>query len=134
MGMRTMTIKGYGSESSVIIGAGFLAELNTSTHFFADARSVNKEMTLSAGLHQLVSEEVMLGVCLIKNSSMPLLVQSQVLYKPVSKVEVDIGFITGIHTVYMLTGYQLKGFKLRAGARFGNFIGTVPSTAIMYAR
>ncbi len=134
MGLQTLGVKGYSSSQSILMEAGILAELNSSSHFFMSARSLNKEMSISAGIHQVVSEEVMLGICLIKNSSKPVVFQTELLYKPARKIEIDLGFFTGIRTVYFLTGYQLKDFKIRIGARFGNYIGTIPSMAIMYAK
>lgn len=134
VGYRIYAVKGYGAVSMPTVQAGVLAELASSSHLFMSATYESSNISVDAGLHQSVSEQVMFGICLLKKTSQPLLVQANLIYQPHEKIEIDVGFVSGVRSFYFLTGYKLGSIKIRMGARFGSFTGTVPSVTMMYIK
>jgi hypothetical protein len=130
--------EGYGKESQIEINAGMLLELNEQTSYFNNIRigTKNGERDGSIGqvingLEYRVSDQVCIGLAAIRNKGSSMICQFNCIYQPVKQVDIDIGMVTGISTVYVCVKYRLKNISVRSGFRFGQFIGVVPAIGVM---
>lgn len=130
---------GYGKESLLGIGAAVLMDLNEQTSYFNNIRIAGKSEggnnleQIINGVEYKLSEQVCLGLAGIwKAGSM--IYQFNCIYRPVRLIDIDIGMVTGTGTVYICVKYRMKNISVRAGFRFGQFIGVVPSMGVVYGR
>lgn len=132
---------GYGKESRLELSAGVLMELNEETSYFNNVRvgygkkeDGSKIEQIVNGIEYRVSDQVCIGIAAIRNKGSGMIYQFNCIYQPVGHVDLDIGMITGVSTVYLTVKYRLKNIAVRSGFRFGQFIGVVPAMGVMYGR
>ncbi|MGZ5245631.1 MAG: hypothetical protein ACXWV5_00990 [Flavitalea sp.] len=132
---------GYGKETQLGVCAGLLMELNEQTNYFnniiirskAEADRSKVEQIVN-GLEYALSDQVCIGIAAIKNQDNEMMYQFNCIYRPVNLIDIDIGMITGISTVYLCIKYRWKNISVRSGFRFGQFIGIVPGMGVIFGR
>lgn len=132
---------GYEKGGQVGINAGVLLELNEQTNYFNNISVGSKNIEgnreidkVVNGLEYIISQQVCVGIAAIKNQGNGMIYQFNLIYRPVNLIDIDIGMITGISTVYFCVKYRWKNISVRSGFRFGQFIGVVPAIGVIYGR
>jgi hypothetical protein len=132
---------GYGKENQLELCAGIFMELNEETSYFNIVRvgyGKNKDGSrveqVINGIEYRVSDQVCIGIAAIRNKGSGMIYQFNCIYQPVHQIDLDMGMITGISTVYISVKCKLKNIAVRSGFRFGQFIGVVPAMGVMYGR
>lgn len=139
---RSENMKGFGrtSKISLEVGAKFKLTTDVITIFHingissgsGNAIEAMNTLTLSGGMIYTVSNELLIGINLIKTRGSPGYVHLNTKYFPATNISISIGYLSNINCIYAGANYRRGKFLIGLTARYQQVFGFIPTTMIGY--
>ena len=139
---RSENMKGYGRTSKMSLEVGAKVTLTKEVMALFHINGINsgskdaiedlQPMTLCGGMIYTVSDEVLIGINLIKTRGSPGYVHLNTKYFPATNISINIGYLSNINCIYAGANYRRGKFLIGLTARYQQVFGFIPTTMIGY--